>query len=400
MLATFAATAYINVIDGNWCGPMNHVSPLRNTDAALVSDAPTARPPARGLGARIAAGAAAFVLLVFVGYGAIWAVAGFQLRGGVLDWIEAREAEGYRVAYSGLGLGGFPFAARVTLAAPVVTAPDGRALGWSWAGDRAAVEASPLRPNGLTIKLAGEEALSVNVAGKLKTYRGHAEEFTLFTGGEAATGRLTVRGLAMAAEEPGDAIGLDQLTATGSFTKRMPPAEPDTGYVLNLSGAGLRLPRALNLPLGNTISHIAADATVIGSAAPSASLHDTLARWRDGGGSVHFSALRFDYGPLSLDGEGTLALDDEAQPVGAFSVRVQGFQQTVTDLAARGIIDDQAASKARIALAFLAGAARQGVPATVKVPLAVRDRLLSVGSVPLLKVPEIEWPRGPYSHAG
>lgn len=362
----------------------------------------TAPPAARRFSVRAAIGAIAVLLLLALGYGALWAFAGFQLRGGVLNWIEAREAEGYRVAYAGLGLGGFPFAARVTLTEPVVTAPAGRALGWSWAGDQAAVEASALRPNGITIKLVGDEALSVNVAGKLKTYRGRAEELSLFTGGktDAAAGRLTVRALAMAAGEPGDVIALDQLTATGSVNKRMPPAEPNSGYAFALSAAGLRLPSVLDLPLGNMISHLSADAIVTGSASPSADVHDALIRWRDSGGSVRFSGLHLEHGPVVLDGEGTLALDGKAQPIGAFTARIRGFQQTIAELSARGIIDDQTANKARIALAFLAGPAHGGVPPTLKVPLSLQDRVLSVGPVPLLSVPEIQWPRGPHVGTG
>lgn len=381
---------------------MDRVSPLRHTDATLVSDAMTVRPRARRFGARVATGAVLLLLFILIGYGGLWAFTSFQVRGGVLHWIKAREAEGYRVAYSGLGLGGFPFAARVTMTEPVVTAPDGRALGWSWAGDQAAIEASPLRPNGVTVKLAGGQALSVNVAGKLKTYRGRVEKLKLFAGDEAdaSAGRLTMRGLAMAAEEPGDEIGLDQLTATGSFAKRMPPAEPDSAYAFSVSGAGLRLPGILDLPLGNTIGRLAADATISGSAAPAANLRDAFARWRDSGGSIRFSSLRFDYGPLSFDGEGTIALDNEAQPVGAFTARIQGFQQTVAELSARSIIDEQTANKALIALAFLAGPARGGVPPTIQVPLSLQNRILSVGPLPLLSVPEIEWPRGPHGSAG
>ncbi|MGZ8996750.1 MAG: DUF2125 domain-containing protein, partial [Rhodospirillales bacterium] len=99
--------------------------------------------------------AAAILALMLLGYTALWAVTAFQLRAGVLDWIEARQAEGYRVAHSRIALSGFPAVARVTVSAPAIAAPDGRALGWSWAGGQAAIEASPLQRDTVALRLSG-----------------------------------------------------------------------------------------------------------------------------------------------------------------------------------------------------------------------------------------------------
>lgn len=374
---------------------MNRIAAVSSRTAPVAtSDARVRRSRAVGVGSA----AAVLIALMLIAYATLWAVASLNLRTGVLDWIAARQAEGYRIDYTALDLGGFPLAARVTVLGPVVTAPDGRTLGWSWAGGRAAFEASPFRYDGLTLRLAGDEALSINIDGKLKTYRGGAEELTLRTAGGLMpqSGELTVRGLAMAADEPGDGIMLERLTATGALRKPV-SAVPgaDSLLAIRIDAAGVKVPQQLQLPLGDTISQVSAGATVNGVLHSFTNPRDALARWRDAGGAVNLARFGVHYGELKMNGAGTFSLDAALQPVGAFTARIEGFQQTIAALSDRGIIDVKVASKARMAMAVLSRREADGSPPSLQLPLTIRDRILSIGPLPLLAVPEIEWPRGP-----
>lgn len=341
--------------------------------------------------------AAALLALLLLGYIGLWGATALQLRGGVLDWISAREADGYRIAHSTLAIGGFPRVARVAVSAPVIAAPDGRALGWSWAGDHAAIEASPLRRGAVTLRLAGDEAVSINVDGTLRTYRGDADELTLRAAGGLSppSTALIVSNLMLAAEEPGDVVEVERLSASGKVLDRPPAASPASAYAIKIDATGIRLPRQLNLPFGEALAHLTADGVVEGAFVVKSALPDALADWRDGGGAVKLSHLSLRYGPLLLEGSGTAALDADMQPVGTFAARIQGFQQTISELAGRGLIDEPTAAKAKIALAILSRPGADGRPPTVSVPLSLHDRTLSVGPLPLLVVPMIEWPRGP-----
>ncbi|MGZ8996556.1 MAG: DUF2125 domain-containing protein, partial [Rhodospirillales bacterium] len=129
-------------------------------------------------------------------------------------------------------------------------------------------------------------------------------------------------------------------------------------------------------------------------------LPEALARWRESGGAAEFSQLSLRYGPLFLDGSGTASLDADMQPVGTFMARIQGFQKTLSTLASRGLINEQTAARATIALTILSRPAANGGPATLSVPLSLHDRRLSVGPLPLMVVPLIEWPRGPSPRTG
>lgn len=379
---------------------MNRSAPAHAQEAAPAAEVHRAEPASRP-GLSRASVFAAVIALLLMGYVALWATTAWQLRSGVRDWVAARQAEGYRIAHGPLAIGGFPRLARVTLSAPGIAAPDGRALGWSWAGEQAVIEANPLRPKTVTVRLAGEEAVSINVDGKLRTYRG-AGTLTLQVdaGRLPAATSLVVHDLSMAAEDPGDAVEIQRLSASGRSADRPSSGAAGAGYAIRIDADGIRLPRQLDLPLGERIAHLAVDAVFDRRLGTRSDLPGALAAWRDSGGAVELNKVRLRYGPLHLDGSGTAALDAALQPIGTFVARIQGFQEAVSALGARGYIDEQTALRARAALAILGRPGANGGAATLSVPLSLHDRRLSVGPLPLMLVPVIEWPRGPSPRSG
>jgi hypothetical protein len=378
---------------------MNRSVPAHAQEAAPAVETHRAEVPVARRGLSSGGVFAAVIALLLVGYIALWAASAIQLQRGVRDWVAARQAEGYRIAHGPLAIGGFPRLARVTLSAPVIAAPDGRALGWSWAGEQAVIEANPLRPETVTVRLAGEEAVSINVDGKLRTYRGVGTlTLQVDAGRLPAATSLVVHDLFMAAEEPGDAIEIERLSASGRSADR--PSSTGAGYAIRIEADGIRLPRQLDLPLGESIAHLAIDAVLDKRLGTRSDLPGALAAWRDGGGAVELNKVRFRYGPLHLDGSGTASLDAALQPIGTFVARIQGFQEAVSALGAGGYIDEQTALRAKAALTILSRAGADGGPATLSVPLSLHDRRLSVGPLPLMLVPVIEWPRGPSPRSG
>lgn len=382
---------------------MNRSAPVNAQDARVAIEPSRDGVQPVGVMPKAASIAALIVALALLGYAGLWAMTALQLRAGVLDWVAARQAEGYRVAYSRIGLGGFPTVARVTVKAPALAAPDGRALSWSWVGGKALLEVNPLRRDGFSLRLVGEELVSINVGGKLRTYRGGADELAFFAreAPGAGAGRLAIRNLAMASEEPGDLVEIDELGASAEAAgERALAGASVPAYAVAIEGAGIRLPRQLDLPLGELVSHVSARALVTGTVVPAGDLPGLLSRWRGSGGTAEVSHLGLRYGPLVLEGSGTASLDADMQPVGTFIARIQGFQQTLSALATRGIIDEQAAASASIALSILSRPGVDGGQPSVSLPLTVRERRLSVGPLPLMVVPLIEWPRGPSPSTG
>jgi hypothetical protein len=93
-----------------------------------------------------------------------------------------------------------------------------------------------------------------------------------------------------------------------------------------------------------------------------------------------------------LTASATLALDEQLQPMGAASAHLIGYAETLDALAVRGAISKSAATAAKAVLSLLAHTPEDGGPPDVEVPLTLQYRTLSMRQVPLLRLPELDWP--------
>jgi hypothetical protein len=148
------------------------------------------------------------------------------------------------------------------------------------------------------------------------------------------------------------------------------------------------LPAPPNLPIGDRLQQVAIEGRVMG-ALPVGRITDSLSRWRDDGGTVELARLAADWGPLAVAGNGTLALDGALQPLFAASTAVRGYDKAIDAAVAGGYLAPGQAASAKIVLGAMARP-EDGAP-TVKVPLTIQDRVLSVGPLRLLQLPRIEW---------
>jgi hypothetical protein len=218
--------------------------------------------------------------------------------------------------------------------------------------------------------------------------------------GEAApTSVLTVRDLVLRplagdVSEPGpepradEALTIARLDASGRKGIQGGAEASGGSYHVVVSAAGIALSPRLDPPLGHVVQRMDADATVQGELAL-APWPQALFRWRDEGGVLDVAALEADYGPLTLSGSGTAALDEAGQPVAAFAAQVSGLFQVIDALRASGDMGQGEAVAAKLAVSVLAGPPdRQG---PLDVPLTLQDRVLSVGPVALMPIPEIHW---------
>jgi len=114
--------------------------------------------------------------------------------------------------------------------------------------------------------------------------------------------------------------------------------------------------------------------------------------WRDEGGSLEISNLAAGWGPLGVSGGATLALDDQLQPMGSGNAKLVGFADALDKLAAGGVLTRSAATAAKAVLSLLAGSGDGDDPPTVDVPLTLQYRTLSMRQVPLVRLPELDWP--------
>ncbi|MEX2451228.1 MAG: DUF2125 domain-containing protein [Rhodospirillales bacterium] len=354
-----------------------------------------AAPKQRRRGVRWALGLCGLCGVAIALYTGYWFFLAQQLRVGTERWIEAQAREGTRVRHDGAVLSGFPLAVRLTLAQPVIAFDEER-HSFVWRGQQAVLSVTPWQPRTIRIALGGSQDLGVTADGKTTTWRGRARHLTLdFSGGAAGTAMgLRIENLDMTARAQNqnqaqhlriDHGRLELLRNTAARVDEKTPSR-----LWSLSAAGVEVPQSLSLPLGRTFSRIVFNGGIL--AEPPRRLEPRqLLAWRDAGGTIEVKTLEVAYGSLDLKTSGTLALDEQLQPVGAFSAQVQGFLSVITALREQGLIEPNIATTAAIILGALATRPTPGDRPRLDIALSVQNRKLYAGPVALVNLPFIRW---------
>ena len=327
-------------------------------------------------------GAIWVVVVALVSYVIFWFVMAEQFRDAVRDWAE--DGDGYRAAYSGLVLGGFPLLVRLTVEDASLSRPGF----WAWRGPRVVLESRPWSPWRIRIWAPGEFELELPGANGPAAWKGGARELSAevaFEGDRISDGRIRISGLELAAAAGRLAVasGTFRLSVLGGVDADHLTAAAD----LRVEAMDVEAPG--ELPLGQHLGRIALAARVMGGIGRGP---EALAQWRDKGGTVEVTDLALDYGPLEARASGTVALDGAMQPVGAFTARIRGFFQTVDALKDRGLIRARDAVTAKVVLGVLARNPGDGGPPALNLAVTVQDGKVYVGPVALAEVPEIHWP--------
>lgn len=302
-------------------------------------------------------------------------------------------SQGYGASHGGIEISGFPGSVRARIASPQFIASPREPVRWTWAAENVPVTIDPWDPRRLTVHLDGRHGFTTGEDRTLRTYTGEAEELmvTAEAGVKPRTVSLSLKRLRVSGER-GPIVTVAELDAVG---RGIGPEQSDTpegsdahSYHVSVEANDMALPGAGRLPLGSRIEHIGLDGTMHGQLdGPSTAA--AIRRWADDGGVMDVSRLEVDYGPVSLSGDGTLSIDPNGQPLAAFSARVRGIFAAIDALRSHGYLEQSDAMAAKMGLHILAGSADRN--AVLQVPVSLQDRILSVGPVALIKVPEVHW---------
>jgi hypothetical protein len=205
-----------------------------------------------------------------------------------------------------------------------------------------------------------------------------------------------VRGFTLALQQPDvtlpDGTALASAAATIALDQ---PDTPPTDFNMPLARViadvrGLALPPGTRLVTEDAVEALSFDATIKGPM-PLAPLKDALGAWRDAGGVAELNSFAFAQGPLSVTGNGTLALDAALQPEGAGTITTSGLSEALEILIRDGFIPDDRALIARTTVKALEKPGPDG-RLQAKVGLSLQNRTVSFGPVPLFALQPIEWP--------
>lgn len=321
--------------------------------------------------------------IVIAGYTAYWYSAAAEVRAGIARWSDERRAAGWTVELGIPDIGGFPFRIDVRLQAPKLSGPGG---GWRWALPNARVYAAPWSPGTVSVFVPGLHVMT-NRHGEYAASFDRAE-------GDLAIGyrklqRAVIRLAGIDFRQPQGAR-LTAETVTLRVLSDQPAGEDgkdaETGTGVAIDARDVLLPAAWRPPLGPKLGRLSLDAVITGKIDPRGKLTDTLAQWRDRGGTVEIRALVVDWQALKLRADGTFALDTNLQPEGAMTAVIDGIDRTADALIAAGTIDAKTAFAAKIANRALSFGKR-----SARLPLSIQKQRLYFGPVPILRLKPIRW---------
>ena len=324
----------------------------------------------------------------------LWRWGAQELQSGFAAWEAAERAEGYTVTTGPARTGGWPFAAELSVSDLSLRGPLGDLpVDAAWTAAAVQLRITLLHSRTLSVAVLGDQHLRI-VDGIDIPFTADSERLTipLQPGAPANSAALEVARLRAAGALTG--LTIAQLHADTRLRPAALQGEPAVG--LNATAIGIALPQPPNLtwPLGPTIAIMSLDAALTGPMPRTRVLIDRATGWRDGGGTLEVQHATLQWGPLDLSGSATLALDDHLQPMGAATAKIRGYIATLDGLAGAHIIPPQAAMAAKAVLGLMSHTP-DGGPPEVEMPLTLQNRSLSVGRIPLARIPEFSWPDAP-----
>lgn len=305
-------------------------------------------------------------------YTAYWFHAAGQVHKAVLAWADEKRAAGWQVRWTDLSMHGFPSRVAMRLREPALAAPGGAA----WRAEALTAVSSPFDGDRVRIDAAGRHEIAAGFW--------HAEitAATLTVDLTLASGRLREAAIAASGlASPGGGTA-DSLTVSAIPT--------EAGLSFSATATGFRLDEPSWTVLDPLIARAEVAGRIAGPLAPGP-LTEAVERWSAAGGTVEVERLMLDWPPITLEADGTMALDPQMQPLAAFSAKVRGYGQLMDNLARAGIVEPGAAEAAKMLLALMAKPDSHGRPA-VPVPLTVQSGRLWLGPAPVAQFPPLIWP--------
>jgi hypothetical protein len=326
---------------------------------------------------RMALAAATAVALAALAVMGAWFLAARQMQADLAGWTERQRAGGALFSHGEIAIGGFPFRLDVTVPSPSLASADGRRR---WGGPAIHATAPLWRPERLDYeasgrhryRFTGSDGAAREIVFDLFAARGSVEldqGLIRLAGLSADKARISgtapgeIVAEALAAEfllEPERTADLTQASASLGLSAR------------SLAFLGEGAPRAAAEPVRSLEVRLALTGPLPWGLPPGA-----LARWRNAGGTLELRRIALAWSGLTVEGDGTLALDDRMRPEGALTVRVAGLQPTLQKLTAEGVLTPEEADLIALRASDLS-TPDLGDPGRLLIAISAQDGRLTV----------------------
>lgn len=329
--------------------------------------------------------------LVLLGMSGFWLYGAERLRVGLAAWENAWRSQGGEISHDDFRVTGFPMWFRAEIDHPVIGRPQSSSP-WRWQGPPMRVRTSPFAPRAramfpgthqieltllgtpIALTIAAKDAVGRYRRGGGRTlYSLHGDDFDVRVNGQSP---ILIEQIDAEVVQLRGAI--DHLKPSLQFSLELDDVMPPRNI----------LPAAFH----KEIDVARLGGRVMGPFQPEFNRAAATA-WRDLGGTVEIATLELRWGALSLTAVGTMALDENLQPLAALTATVTGFNETIDALRAAGAIQQKEADAAKALLKLLAKPPPLlGGPPEIAVPVTIQNQRLSLGPVALLTLPRLDWP--------
>ncbi|MDE2228542.1 MAG: DUF2125 domain-containing protein [Alphaproteobacteria bacterium] len=316
-------------------------------------------------------------------YSGYWYTVAGKIRDRMAPWVASRQAEGVTIKWDSVAIGGFPLAIRLRFAnfdaaaakpLPYVMSAADISF-WSRPWDLRQWHFSA--PDGARVEFllasAGFDAKALDGTVTVPLQPGGTADIEA----QGVDGRGAAQG-----------IGLDSVHVAVQQPPTPPKTDHDPALLVNFDIKGARL-RAAPAPFGTTIQDISATATIDGTMAP-APLPQMLDAWRRAGGAIELESAHLAWDKLDIDANGTLALDDDLQPLAALTATVRGQNEIVDAAVGSGAMPEGDAGLARAVLAMISQQGDDGRK-QIRLPISAQNRRLYLGPAAIARIPTIDW---------
>ena len=115
-------------------------------------------------------------------------------------------------------------------------------------------------------------------------------------------------------------------------------------------------------------------------------IEDSLRKWRDAGGTINIHKMMLTWGRLGIYLDGTLSVDEQYRPLGAFRATTQSFIPLIKQLEEAGLINLKQAAIAKVAII---AAAKKTDSDNLHIPITAQSGYLFVGPLPITRLPSL-----------
>ena len=343
----------------------------------------------------IALGAA--VVAAVGAYSAFWYGVARSVPPALAAWQEAERAKGREADIALAAVEGFPFRIVARVPRGAWSAPDLKGAP-GWRGENITIVMQPWNLDHAIVRADGPQDFSWSGEGDDKGSGGRHQARVEADRAFASVVRRNGVPDRVAVDLEGARIATDLAPGPLAFgrlqfhSRHVAPEAQATGdsparpasVQVALDGERLDLPAEWDAGLGRRVESFSLGLEVAGEIGEGPA-REVAARWRDAGGTLEFRRIAAQWGRVALSGDGTLALDQALRPLGAFGLKVAGWEAAVDAAVAGGRLSDRAGRTAKSALSVLAVAGKDE-EGRLPVPVSVQNGDVLLGPVAVAKV--------------